>query len=120
MDIELLREYCLSLPGTEEDLKWGENLCFMLEQKIYALASLDTGSLTFKCNPEEFEELTARDGIQQASHFAKTQWITLIDYDVMADGELKKRIAESRLSVMAKLPKKIQEKYSQQGEDKRK
>ena len=58
MDIELLREYCLSLPGTEDDLKWGENLCFMLEQKIYALASLDTGSLTFKCNPEEFEEWT--------------------------------------------------------------
>ncbi|MCX2482742.1 MmcQ/YjbR family DNA-binding protein [Pedobacter sp. MR2016-24] len=117
MDIEILREYCLSLPGTEEDLKWGENLCFMVEQKIYVLASLDTGTLTFKCDPEEFEELTARDGIQQASHFAKTQWITLMDYDVMADGELKKRIAASRSSVIAKLPKKIQEKYSQQGED---
>lgn len=111
MDIEMIREYCLALPGTEEDLKWGDNLCFMVEQKIYVLASLDAGKLTFKCNPEEFEELTARDGIMQAAHFAKSQWLTLLDFEVMGAQELKKRIAESRLLVISKLPKKTQEKY---------
>ncbi len=112
MDIEMLREYCLSLPGTTEDLKWGDNLCFMIEQKIYVITSLDAGTLTFKCDPEEFEELTVRDGIGQASHFAKTQWVTLVDLDVMPGQELKKWIAKSRVLVLSKLPKKIRETYS--------
>ena len=112
MDIEMLREYCLSLPGTTEDLKWGEHLCFMIEQKIYVITSLDSGLLTFKCDPEEFEELTARDGIGQASHFAKRQWVSLEALDVMPGQELKKWIAKSRALVLSKLPKKIRETYS--------
>jgi len=111
MDIEMFREYCLSLPGTTEDLKWGDNLCFMIEEKIYVIASLDTGSLTLKCNPEEFEELTARDGIRQAWHMAKGQWIGLEHFDVMPVRELKERVAGSREMVLHKLPKKTQEKY---------
>lgn len=114
MDIELFREYCLTLPGSTEDLKWGDNLCFLIEQKIYVIASLDSGTLAFKCDPEEFEELTARDGINQAWHLAKGQWIGLVNFDVMPDNELKKRIAESRMLVLSKLPKKVREKYNDQ------
>jgi len=111
MDIEMFREYCLSLPGTTEEVKWGDNLCFMIEKKIYAIYPLDTGSLALKCDPEEFEELTARDGIQQAWHLAKRQWIGLENLDVLPLPELKKRIADSRGFVLSKLPKKIQELY---------
>ena len=113
MDIEMFREYCLTLPGTTEDMKWGDNLCFMIEEKIFVIASLDGGTFNFKCDPEDFEELTARDGISQAPHFAKGQWISLIDFDVMPDHELKSRIATSRELVLRKLPKKTQEKYNQ-------
>jgi predicted DNA-binding protein (MmcQ/YjbR family) len=112
MDIEMLREYCLSLPGTTEDLKWGEHLCFMIAQKIYVITSLDAGTLTFKCDPEDFGELTARDGIGQAAHFAKTQWVTLAAVDVMPRQELEKWIVKSRALVLSKLPKKIRETYS--------
>jgi len=112
MDIETFREYCLSLPGTTEEVKWGDNLCFMIEKKIFVISSLDAGSLAIKCNPEEFEELTARDGITQAWHLAKGQWIGLADLEVMPVAELKRRIAESREFVLRKLPKKIQEKYA--------
>lgn len=111
MDIEMFREYCLSLPGTTEEVKWGDNLCFMIEKKIYVINSLDEGSLALKCNAEEFEELTARDGITQAFHMAKGQWIGLADLDVMPAAELKRRIAESRAFVLQKLPKKVREKY---------
>lgn len=112
MDIELFREYCLSLEGTTEEMKWGDNLCFMIEQKIFVINSLDSGTLALKCNPEEFEELVARDGIAQAWHLAKGHWIGLENLDVMTDTELKKRIAESRMLVLKKLPKKLKEKYS--------
>ena len=112
MDIEMFREYCLSLPGTTEEVKWGDNLCFMVEKKIYVISSLDAGTLALKCNPEEFDELTARDGITQAFHLAKRQWIGLAGLEVMPVAELKRRIAESRAFVIRKLPKKIQEKYA--------
>lgn len=113
MDIEMFREYCLSLPGTTEEVKWGDNLCFMVEKKIFVMTSLDEGTLAMKCDPEEFDELVARDGIQQAYHLAKRQWIGLMDFDVMPESELKLRIAQSRAMVIRKLPKKIQALYQQ-------
>ena len=114
MDIEMFRDYCLSLPGTTEEVKWEDNLCFMIEKKIFVMSSLTEGSLAMKCNPEEFEELVARDGIRQAWHLAKGQWIGLMDLEVMPAAELKRRIAESRQLVLSKLPKKVQEKYREQ------
>ena len=107
----MFREYCLSLPGTTEEVKWEDNLCFMIENKIFVMTSLSAGSLVLKCNPEEFEQLVARDGIHQASHFAKGQWIGLIHLEILPEMELKRRIAESRAMVLQKLPKKTREKY---------
>ncbi|WP_231424984.1 MULTISPECIES: MmcQ/YjbR family DNA-binding protein [Pedobacter] len=112
MDIESFREYCLSLPGTTEGMKW-DHLCFMIEEKIFVIADVDTGSsFSIKCNPDEFDALTARDGIAQAYHLAKRQWIQVQNLDVLNDKELKARVAESRSLVLAKLPKKTQSKYA--------
>ncbi|WP_443938337.1 MmcQ/YjbR family DNA-binding protein [Pedobacter sp. MW01-1-1] len=112
MDIERFREYCLSLPGTTEGMKW-EHLCFMIEEKIYIIIALEEGpSFAIKCNPEEFDELVARPGIKQAYHLAKRQWIGCESLDVFNEVELKARVAESRALVLAKLPKKVQAKYA--------
>ncbi|TCD21817.1 hypothetical protein EZ456_18805 [Pedobacter psychrodurus] len=112
MDIESFREYCLSLPGTTEGMKW-EHLCFMIEEKIYVIIAIDEGNrFSIKCDPDEFEELTARDGIAQAYHMAKRQWIQIENLDVLNDKELKSRVADSRAMVLAKLPKKTQAKYA--------
>jgi len=111
MDIESFREHCLSLPGTTEGMKW-DHLCFMVEEKIYIIIAIDEGSrFSIKCNPDEFDELVARDGISQAYHLAKRQWIQVENLDVLTDTELKSRVAESRALVLAKLPKKTQAKY---------
>lgn len=112
MDIEIFREYCLTLPATTEEVKWEDNLCFMIEKKIFVLYSLTSGSLAIKCDPEEFEELAARDGIKQAGHLARGQWISIAGFDVLSAAELKNRISQSRALVLKKLPKKIQEKYN--------
>ena len=111
MDIESFRTYCLSLPGTTEGMKW-EHLCFMIEEKIFVIIAIDQGnSFSTKCTSEEFEELTARDGIKQAHHLAKRQWVMIDNLDILNDTELKRRIQTSRALVLSKLPKKLQERY---------
>lgn len=111
MDIESFRTYCLSLPGTTEGMKW-EHLCFMIEEKIFVIIAIDEGnSFATKCTPEEFEELTARDGIIQAHHMAKKQWVKIANLEVLNVPELKKRVETSRALVLSKLPKKVQAKY---------
>ena len=112
MDIETFREYCLSLPGTTEGMKW-EHLCFMIEEKIFVIIAIDEdNSFSTKCSPDEFDELTARDGIKQANHMAKRQWVQIDNLEVLTDIELMKRVETSRALVLAKLPKKVQEKYN--------
>jgi predicted DNA-binding protein (MmcQ/YjbR family) len=110
MDIESFRDYCLSLNGTTEGMKW-EHLCFMIEEKIFVLASLDDGALCFKCDPDDFDALVLRDGISQAPHFARRQWIALEGLEVLPDKELKECIVASRALVLKKLSKKIQARY---------
>ncbi len=111
MDIETFREYCLSLPGTTEDMKWG-CLCFLIEEKIFVLISLeDNNRFSTKCSPEEFDELIEREGVEQAYHLAKRQWVQVENLDVLNEHDLKKRVEDSRRLVLAKLPKKIQAKY---------
>lgn len=112
MDIESFREYCLSLSGTTEGMKW-DHLCFMIEEKIYVILAIDDGNrFSIKCDPDDFDALTARNGIKQAYHLAKRQWIQIENLDVLTDQELIQRVAHSRAMVLAKLPKKIQAKYS--------
>ena len=111
MDIESLRDYCLGLKGTTEGMKW-DHLCFMIEEKIFVLASLEDGRLCMKCDPEDFDALTARPGIKQAPHFAKRQWVVMESLDVLPSAELQNRISESRRLVLSKLPKKVQAKYA--------
>jgi len=111
MDIESFRTYCLSLAGTTEGMKW-DHLCFMIEEKIFVIVDLDRQSFATKCSPEDFDELTAREGIRQAYHLAKRQWVEVANFDVLNDQELKARVTASRALVLAKLPKKVQQKYT--------
>lgn len=111
MDIETFREFCLSFKGTTEGMKW-DHLCFMVEEKIFVIIAIDEGnSFSTKCTPEEFEELAARDGITQAPHMAKKQWVMIENLEVLNDNELKARVETSRSLVLSKLSKKIKEKY---------
>lgn len=113
MNIEQFREYCLSLAGTTEGMKW-DHLCFMIEDKLFVIVAIDDGNgFAIKCEPEEFDALVARDGISQASHFAKRQWISVQGLDVFTDAELKERLKKSRSLVLKKLPKRVQAKYGE-------
>ena len=114
MNIETFREFCLGLNGTTEGMKW-DHLCFMIEEKIFVLASLEDGALCMKCDPSDFDDLVVRHGIKQAPHFARRQWIVLENLEVMSDKELKACVKQSRALVLKKLTKKLQSKYIEAG-----
>ena len=82
MDVEMLREYCLSKPGAEESLPFGpDTLVFKVKGKIFLLAGLDGQPLQFnvKCEPEKAIELREEfHCVQPGYHMNKAHWNTII------------------------------------------
>jgi len=79
MDVEWIREYCMSLPHTTEKVQWGYDLVFKIGGKMYAVTPLEPAPtwLAFKCSPENFAELTERPHIIPAPYMARAQWVAL-------------------------------------------
>ncbi len=107
MNIEDVREYCLSLKGATEDLKWESELCFCISGKIFCMTSL-SGELRiiFKVRPEEFDELSTRDGFKPAPYLARNKWVLLEDVNAVNRKELQAYLKQSYEIIKAKLPKK--------------
>lgn len=104
MDVESIRNFCLSLTDATENLQWGEDLCFKVRGKIFAV--LDLGSvpqrLSFKCTPEQFAELTEQEGISPAPYVGRYKWVLLERLAVLSPPELKELIRESYAMVASK------------------
>ena len=108
MNVEDIREFCLSLPLVTEDLKWGNNLCFLVGEKIFCLTDLDSDfAASLKVEENDFEEVTARDGIIQAPHFARRKWILVTEPEALRDDEWTRLLIRSYELVRANLPKKV-------------
>jgi predicted DNA-binding protein (MmcQ/YjbR family) len=110
VNCEWVRKYCMKLPHTTEHILWGADLVFKIGGKMYAATALEPGPtwLGFKCTPENFAELTRREGIIPAHYAARYHWIGLETEDALTAAEIKRLIAESYELVLAKLPKKNQ------------
>ena len=107
--LDSIREYCLSLPGTTENIQWEDVLLFRVGGKIFVMASLDPAAedrIAFKCNPETFAELLEREGARPAAYVGRFQWIGLRDFNVLPAAELRELIRASYDLIAAKLPKK--------------
>jgi predicted DNA-binding protein (MmcQ/YjbR family) len=82
MNIETLREYCLSKPGVEECLPFGpDTLVFKVVGKIFLLASLDSEILQFnvKCDPDKAIELReVFSSVAPGYHMNKKHWNTIL------------------------------------------
>ena len=109
MRLDRLKSFALSLPHTSVVKQWGECLVHKIAGKMFLILVLDgsviTG-VTFKCTPEEFDELTETDGIVQAPYCAKRMWAQVQDLDALSEAELNARIRRSYDLVVAGLPKK--------------
>jgi len=111
MNTDWVRNVCMKLPHTTEEVLWGGDLVFKIGGKMYAVAALEPVAvwLSFKCTPEKFGELTEREGIIPAPYLARHNWVALESGDALASPELKGLIGESYELVLGKLPKKAQE-----------
>jgi predicted DNA-binding protein (MmcQ/YjbR family) len=108
MDIDTLRQLCLSFPAATEKISWGCDLTFRVHKKIFAVTVLEPAPvwLSFKCSPETFAELTERVGIIPAPYMARAKWVALETRDALPDAELTTLLRESYDLVVARLPKK--------------
>ncbi len=99
MNIEQLREYCLSKPGASESFPFGEEtLVFKAHEKIFLLASLNSSPLQFnvKCAPEKALELREQHGcILPGYHMNKKHWNTVIIDGTLSTKQFKEMIDES-------------------------
>jgi predicted DNA-binding protein (MmcQ/YjbR family) len=115
MNIEGLREYCLTVQGATETLYFeGEYLIFRVFDKWFAVIPLNGLELniSLKCDPAKAIELRERyKSVTAAWHFNKKYWNNIILNDDMDDETLKYWIRHSVAEVVKKLPRKIQMEY---------
>lgn len=82
MNVEQIREYCLSKDDTGESLPFGPDVVvFKTGGKIFLLLSLDTNPVQFnvKCDPSVAEELRAQyDCVLPGYHMNKKHWNTIM------------------------------------------
>ena len=114
MDVDWLRELCLSFPGATEQIQWGYDLLFKVGGKMFAITPLEPAPvcLSFKASPENFAELTERPNIIPAPYLARAQWVALQTRDALGQEELARLLRESYEMIVAKLPKKTRETLS--------
>jgi predicted DNA-binding protein (MmcQ/YjbR family) len=106
MNVDAIREFCLSLPETTEKLQWGDALCIKVSGKMFAVLGLDELRLSFKCTPDVFAELIEREDIRPAPYLGRYKWVMLDRLDAVRWDELRKLIQASYEIVAAKAPKK--------------
>jgi len=111
MNLEAFRRYCMSFPHATQRVQWGDHLVFKIAGKIFVIADLNPPHhIAFKCNPEQFAELTEREGIIPAPYLARAQWVSVQNQRALEAGELKELIRNSYDMVKAKLPRKVRAK----------
>jgi predicted DNA-binding protein (MmcQ/YjbR family) len=111
MDIEKIREFCLSMPHATEDIQWEKDLLFRIGRKMFTVIGLEDGSVSFKCTPEEFGELTLKDGIEPAHYVARYHWVTVRKPKALKFTELKRLIQDSYSMIREKLPAKVKKQF---------
>ncbi len=113
MDIETIRTICTQLPVVTEDIKWGDNLCFLVGGKIFCIVNLSGNhSASFKVKDEEFEEMSDRPGLRPAPYLARAKWILAEKPDALSRKEWEKYLTQSYNLIKSKLPLKVRTRLS--------
>lgn len=112
MDIEQLREYCLSLKGTDEGFPFDENtLVFKVMGKMFALMNLNGDFyVNLKCDPDKAIELRETyPCVQPGYHMSKIHWNSVRIDGTLSDQLLESWIKDSYELIVSKLTKKQKE-----------
>ncbi len=111
MDIEYLRDYCLSKGAVSEEFPFDDTtLVFKVMGKMFALCPLakDPLRINLKCDPERAEELReSYDSIEPGFHMNKKHWNTLYLEGDVSDKMVLELIDHSYELVVSKFSKKL-------------
>ena len=80
MNIEEIREYCISKPGVTEGFPFNDTALVFKVIKIFAILDLseENRGISLKCDPERAIELRSRyEEVQPGYHLNKQQWNTI-------------------------------------------
>lgn len=110
MNIEEVREYCLSLPMTSEDMAFGDDyLLFRVNGKIFGCIGLvRTDYFVVKCDPDYAIDL--RDNyreIEPAWHWNKKYWNQISLEGTLRSDFIKSLIRHSYSEVVKKFPRRF-------------
>lgn len=113
MNLDALRELCLSLPETEEKLPFDENtLVFYVSGKMFCATDIDNfESINLKCDPLRAIELREEfpGTVLPGYHMNKKHWNTIRMGDGLRFELIKQWVFDSYDLVVAGLPKSKRE-----------
>ena len=111
MNLDALRKHCATLSGTTRDTKWGADEVYSVGGKMFAVFWIDKGkarTVSFKCDPERFLELTDQKGIVPAPYLARAHWVQVQDAKALVDPVARELIGRSHDLVFSRLTRKQQ------------
>lgn len=103
MDVLTFRDYCLSLPLSEESTPFDETtLVYKIGGRMYACADMEEfGQIAVKCNPDEAIALREKyPEIDAAYHFNKKHWNGIRTTGDLPDAFIREQIRKSYLLVL--------------------
>lgn len=114
MNVEQLRDYCLSLDGVEENSPWTEPqyqnlITYTVGGKWFCLFDPDKKFIDIKSTPDDIQELLAHyHGAFPAWHMNKQHWVGItLDADI-PDAKISELIERAYTLVKQSLPKSKQ------------
>jgi len=110
MNVEQLKDYCLSLPGSEmKEIKHPGNLMsYSLLGKKFAYfktSQPEQWRFSFKTSSAVFMELTDQEGFKPARYMGRFYWITAVNVNEIDEAYLKSLIEYSYEAALNSLPK---------------
>lgn len=102
-----LRKHCLSLPGAECMVQWGDDQIYKVAGKMFAASDSACSRISFKCTDEAFHVLVESEIARPAPYLARAKWVEVVPGAVPED-ELRQRITQAYAIVRSKLTKKLQ------------
>jgi len=111
LNYEAIRTFCMGLPGTTRDIKWGSKEVFSVGSKMFCVIDIvpAQAGIAIKADPARFLELTDQPGIRPAPYLARYHWVSLDNPKVLPAAALTDLLHRSYQLVRSKLPKKIRD-----------
>ena len=111
MNIEELRNFCLSLKGAEESMPFDDKtLVFSVKGKMFCATDINTYEfVNLKCDPDKAIQLREQyDEVIEGYYMNKKHWNSVKTNGKITDKQFQEWIKDSYDLVVLALPKKIQ------------